>query len=85
MMNRIFSLLMEVVCCGFQIVGNHPVVVHLKETVQLVVHIGTLQPVDESVVQERVVDGLEYSEGLLAIGLHQIGAVAILIGEVVVA
>ena len=29
MMNRIFSLLMEVVCCGFQIVGNHPVVVHL--------------------------------------------------------
>ena len=85
MMNRIFSLLIKVVGCGFQIVGNHPVVVHLKETVQLVVHIGTLQTVDEVVAQQRVVEGLEDAERILAVGLHQISAVAILIGEVVIA
>ena len=85
MMNRIFSLFIEVVFCGFQIIGNHSVVVHLKETVQLIVHVRTLQAVDEIVVQKRVIERFENAKRFLTVRLHQISAIAILIGEVVIA
>ena len=53
--------------------------------VEPVEHVLALKSVDEVVVQERVVDGSENAKWILAIGLHQISAVAILVGEVVIA